>query len=190
MQEIVWQILNDVKISEESVQSRYLNLEKSQLFDRPGDESDRQKVSVTSRPSPRLIKSHLPYHVIPMSKEESKRSKYIYVARNPKDVAVSFYHFVQSFDPGSYFNGTWEFFVKLFLEGKSKDFYLLLSVKNGFRCELSGSLTALGARLLLSLQVRHLRKNKLAPTFTSSDQFVPKSFKAIMISTAKEYVLP
>ena len=62
MQEIVWQIFNDGKISEESVQSRYLNLEKSQLFDRPGDESDRQKVSVTSRPSPRLIKSHLPYH--------------------------------------------------------------------------------------------------------------------------------
>ena len=116
------------KISEERLESRYSFLEKSQLFDRPGDESDGQKVSVTSRPSPRLIKSHLPYHVIPMSKEESKRSKYIYVARNPKDVAVSFYHFVQSFDPGSYFNGTWEFFVKLFLEGKSKDFYLLKMV--------------------------------------------------------------
>ena len=128
VQEIVWQILNDGRISEERVESRYPFLEKSQLFDRPGDESDGQKVSVTSRPSPRLIKSHLPYHVIPMSKEESKRSKYIYVARNPKDVAVSFYHFVQSFDPGSYFNGTWEFFVKLFLEGKSKDFYLLKMV--------------------------------------------------------------
>ena len=187
VQEIVWQILNDGKISEERVESRYPFLEKSQLFDRPGDESDGQNVSVTSRPSPRLIKSHLPYHVIPMSKEESKRSKYIYVARNPKDVAVSFYHFIQSFDAGSYFNGTWEFFVKLFLEGKSKDF---LFVKYGFCCELSGSLTALGARLLLYLQVRHLRKNNLAPTFTSLDQFVPKSFKAIMISTAKEYVLP
>ena len=128
VQEIVWQIFNDGKISEESVQSRYLILEKSQLFDRPGDESDRQKVSVTSRPSPRLIKSHLPYRVIPMSKEEVKRSKYIYVARNPKDVAVSYYHFVLSFGPGSYFNGTWEFFAKLFLEGKSKDFYLLKMV--------------------------------------------------------------
>ena len=62
MQEIVWQIFNDGKISEESVQSRYPFLEKSQLFDRPGNESDRQKVSVTSRPSPRLIKSHLPNH--------------------------------------------------------------------------------------------------------------------------------
>ena len=97
-------------------------LEKNQLFDRPRDESDGQKVSVTSRPSPRLIRSHLPYHVIPMSKEESKRSKYIYVARNPRDVAVSYYHFVLSFGPSSYFNGTLEFFVKLFLEGKSKDF--------------------------------------------------------------------
>ena len=128
VQEIVWQIFSDGKISEESVQSRYPFLEKSQLFYRPGDESDGQKVSVTSRPSPRLIKSHLPYRVIPMSKEESKRSKYIYVARNPRDVAVSFYHFVLSFGPGSYFNGTWEFFAKLFLEGKSKDFYLLKMV--------------------------------------------------------------
>ena len=128
MQEIVWQIFNDGKISEESVKSRYPFLEKSQLFDRPGDESYRQKVSVTSRPSPRLIKSHLPYHVIPMNKEESKRSKHIYVARNPRDVAVSFYHFVLSFGPGSYFNRTWEFFAKLFLEGKSKDFYLLKMV--------------------------------------------------------------
>ena len=125
VQEIVWQIFNDGKISEERVESRYPFLEKSQLFDRPGDESDGQKVSVTSRPSPRLIRSHLPYHVIPMSKEERKRSKYIYVARNPRDVAVSYYHFVLSFGPSSYFKGTWEFFVKLFLEGKSKDFYSL-----------------------------------------------------------------
>ncbi|XP_066030178.1 sulfotransferase 1B1-like [Pocillopora verrucosa] len=119
VQEIVWQILNDGKISEERMESRHPFLEKNQLFDRPRDESDGQKVSVTSRPSPRLIRSHLPYHVIPMSKEESKRSKYIYVARNPRDVAVSYYHFVLSFGPSSYFNGTWEFFVKLFLEGKN-----------------------------------------------------------------------
>ena len=169
VQEIVWQILNDGQISEERVESRYPFLEKSQLFDMPGDESDGQKVSVTSRPSPRLIKSHLPYHVIPMSKEESKRSKYIYVARNPRDVAVSYYHFVLSFGPGSYFNGTWEFFAKLFLEGKSKDFYLLPTVT-------------------YRLQVRHLRKNKFAPTFTSLVAL--KSLNGIVISTSKEYVLP
>lgn len=119
MQEIVWQIFNDGKISEERVERRYPFLEKSQLFDRPGDDSDKKKISVNSRPSPRLIKSHLPYHVIPMSKDESKRSKYIYVARNPRDVAVSYYHFVLSFGADSYFNGTWKFFVKLFLEGKN-----------------------------------------------------------------------
>ena len=125
MQEIVWQIFNDGKISVERVERRYPFLEKSQLFDRPGDDSDKKKISVNSRPSPRLIKSHLPYHVIPMSKDESKRSKYIYVARNPRDVAVSYYHFVLSFGADSYFIGTWKFFVKLFLEGKSKDLYFL-----------------------------------------------------------------
>ena len=55
VQEIVWQILNDGKISEERMESRHPFLEKNQLFDRPRDESDGQKVSVTSRPSPRLI---------------------------------------------------------------------------------------------------------------------------------------
>lgn len=118
MQEIVWQIFNDGKISEERVERRYAVLETSQLFDRPRGDSDK-KVSLNSQPSPRLIKSHLPYHVIPMSKDESKRSKYIYVARNPRDVAVSYYHFVLSFGADSYFNGTWRFFVKLFLEGKN-----------------------------------------------------------------------
>ena len=104
VQEIVRQIFHNGKISDKQVESRYPFLEKSQLFGRPGDE---QQVSLNYRPSPRLIKSDLPYHVIPISKDEDKRSRYLYVARNPKDAAVSFYYFVRSFGPASQFNRTW-----------------------------------------------------------------------------------
>ena len=60
----------------------------------------------------------IPYHLIPMSENEANRSKYLYIARNPKDAAISFYHFVSSFGPASHFSGTWEFFAKLLIEGK------------------------------------------------------------------------
>ena len=115
LQEIVWQVYHNGEISKEGMESRYPQLEKSQLFQRPGDES---QATLTSRPSPRLIKSHLPFHLIPMSENEANRSKYLYIARNPKDAAISFYHFVSSFGPASHFSGTWEFFAKLLIEGK------------------------------------------------------------------------
>ena len=44
--------------------------------------------------------------------------KYIYVARNPKDVAVSFYEFMKDHGSVAGFNGPWEFFIRLFLRGK------------------------------------------------------------------------
>lgn len=42
-------------------------------------------------PSPRVFKSHLPYRWIP-----KRNCRYVYVVRNGKDVAVSFYHFYKS----------------------------------------------------------------------------------------------
>uniref|UniRef100_A0A8C4W771 Sulfotransferase n=1 Tax=Gopherus evgoodei TaxID=1825980 RepID=A0A8C4W771_9SAUR len=67
----------------------------------------------TSRP--RLITTHLPCQVLAPTLRKSK-AKVIYMARNPKDVAVSFYHFhkMAKFlpDPGSF-----EDFLVRFLEG-------------------------------------------------------------------------
>ena len=72
---------------------------------------------INSFPSPRILKSHLTYDIIPKSASEDSKCKYIYVARNPKDVAVSFFNFLTDLER---FKGPWEFFVKLFLEGNGK----------------------------------------------------------------------
>ncbi|XP_055018363.1 cytosolic sulfotransferase 1-like [Boleophthalmus pectinirostris] len=67
--------------------------------------------------SPRLLKTHLPVQFVPKSFWE-KNCKIVYVARNPKDVMVSFYHFDQMIllhpEPGE-----WSSFFQRFLEGKT-----------------------------------------------------------------------
>ncbi|XP_075035067.1 sulfotransferase 1 family member D1-like [Mixophyes fleayi] len=64
----------------------------------------------------RVIKTHLPISILPETFLE-KNCKVIYVARNPKDVAVSYYHFYRM----SYRHpepGTWDEFLNSFMEGK------------------------------------------------------------------------
>ncbi|XP_062993336.1 sulfotransferase 1C1-like isoform X2 [Elgaria multicarinata webbii] len=72
--------------------------------------------SLVNAPSPRVIKTHLPYQLVPKSFWE-KNCKMIYVARNAKDSLVSYFFFDQMNltqpDPGP-----WESYVKKFMEGK------------------------------------------------------------------------
>lgn len=63
-----------------------------------------------TRPSPRLFKSHLPYQRIPKGP-----CKYIYVARDGRDVAVSYYHLCRRYNG---YQGTFAEFFELFLRGK------------------------------------------------------------------------
>jgi hypothetical protein len=62
------------------------------------------------RPSPRLFKSHLPHRRIPKG-----ACKYVYVARDGKDVAVSYYHLYRTHNG---YQGTFGEFFDLFLRGK------------------------------------------------------------------------
>ncbi|KAK7901811.1 hypothetical protein WMY93_018580 [Mugilogobius chulae] len=66
--------------------------------------------------SPRLVKTHLPVQFMPKSFWE-KNCKIVYVARNPKDVMVSYYHFEQMalYHPE---RGDWSSYFQRFLQGK------------------------------------------------------------------------
>jgi hypothetical protein len=61
-------------------------------------------------PAPRVFKSHLTYRKIPKGP-----CKYIYVARDGKDVAVSYYHF---YTTHMGFKGTFDDFFQRFLKGE------------------------------------------------------------------------
>ncbi|XP_030639949.1 cytosolic sulfotransferase 3 isoform X1 [Chanos chanos] len=66
--------------------------------------------------SPRLIKTHLPIQFVPKSFWE-QNSRVIYVARNAKDNAVSYFHF-DRMNMAQPEPGDWNSFIKRFMEGK------------------------------------------------------------------------
>ncbi|XP_025757630.1 cytosolic sulfotransferase 3 isoform X3 [Oreochromis niloticus] len=68
--------------------------------------------------TPRLIKTHLPVQFVPKSFWE-QRCRVVYVARNAKDNAVSYFHF-ERMDSGMPEPGDWSTFLLNFMEGKSE----------------------------------------------------------------------
>ncbi|XP_069638578.1 sulfotransferase 1B1-like isoform X2 [Haliaeetus albicilla] len=71
---------------------------------------------LATMPSPRVVKTHLPTQILPKSFWEN-RCKMVYVGRNAKDVAVSFYHFdlMNKFEPHP---GTWAQYLEEFMAGR------------------------------------------------------------------------
>lgn len=74
------------------------------------ERSRRSARGFDTRPSPRLFKSHLPYRRIPKGP-----CRYIYVARDGKDVAISCYHLYRRYNG---YEGTITEFFERFLRGK------------------------------------------------------------------------
>lgn len=66
----------------------------------------------------RFIKTHLPIQLMPRRIAEVG-AKVVYVARNPKDVAVSYYHFHKA-NPVFSFPGDFDAYLKLFLDDLRK----------------------------------------------------------------------
>ena len=62
------------------------------------------------------FKSHIPYRMMAGGQPAQSVAKYIYVARNPKDVAVSFFHFARHLK-NLQFSGDWNCFYDLFMKG-------------------------------------------------------------------------
>lgn len=70
---------------------------------------------IRDMPSPRFIKSHLPWQLLP-TQLETVKPKIIYTSRNPKDLCVSFYYYCQLIHG---LNGTFEEFCEIFLDDKA-----------------------------------------------------------------------
>lgn len=113
MSEIVDLVLNDGDI-EKSRRDAIFQKVPMLEFRVPGEVPPGSEI-LESVPSPRVIKTHLPVPLFPKSLWD-KNVKLIYVARNPKDVAVSFYHFdkMNQLHPDP---GTWEEYVERFIQG-------------------------------------------------------------------------
>ncbi|XP_003704743.2 sulfotransferase 2 [Megachile rotundata] len=68
--------------------------------------------NVIKMPRTRYVKTHLPLELLPQQIHR-KKPKIIYVARNPKDTCVSFYHYCRKFHN---MKGSFKEFTELFLE--------------------------------------------------------------------------
>ncbi|XP_059621319.1 luciferin sulfotransferase-like [Phlebotomus argentipes] len=115
-QELVWMINNGLdyeRAKEVNQDARFPFLEIGSIFP-PHCNIELDSVEKCERlASPRHIKSHLPAHLLPTSVWRVK-PKIIYVARNPKDAFVSFYHHTRNLNG---FLGSFEDCLELFLAG-------------------------------------------------------------------------
>ncbi|KAL3871378.1 hypothetical protein ACJMK2_039383 [Sinanodonta woodiana] len=68
-------------------------------------------------PSPRVFNTHIKFSQLPRDTIE-KRCKIVLILRNPKDVAVSFYHHHSGIVAVYKYEGKWENYLSLFNNGK------------------------------------------------------------------------
>lgn len=105
-------------------------------------------------PSPRCFKSHLPYALVP----KGKGVKYIYVARNGKDGAVSLFHHARAFKPFQY-SGTWDHFFLLFMRGAVEFGSWFEHIKGWHTAYLEEQKKAEGEQAILFLFYEDMKKD-------------------------------
>jgi len=117
-QEIVWQIINNGKIDYRRLDVRmpWIDGMLSRLSSSPYQARSPEMIQnlFESFPSPRVFKTHLPYDLVPKPHNQDTKPHYIYIMRNPKDTAVSwYYHYLNMpFEPKPSWNEFFESFCK------------------------------------------------------------------------------
>ncbi|XP_071445167.1 luciferin sulfotransferase-like [Hetaerina americana] len=125
-QEMVWCICNDMDLERAKstlIRLRFPFMDFSFMTNFRGDpnedvktpENEFMKNSVaflSTLESPRFIKTHLPWDLLP-EQLKSKKPKIVYIARNPKDSCVSYFHHCRLLEG---YKGSFADFVHLFLE--------------------------------------------------------------------------
>ncbi|KAJ8669934.1 hypothetical protein QAD02_001193 [Eretmocerus hayati] len=129
VQEMVWGVTHDSDLgnSREHINIRFPFLEfsgttsfarvarREQVTDVPSWVPNSVEFCKNSS-SPRHIKSHLPFHLLPRQIRNGERKpKIVYISRNAKDTCISYYHFLNSFEGH---HGTLKQFCQLFLGDK------------------------------------------------------------------------
>lgn len=123
-QEMVWQIVNGCKFEEGKkiplwLRSPFLEFQGITNLAEHGGENFLKLMAKSSLTlsneaiSPRVLKSHLPMDMLNPNLLDT--CKVIYVARNPKDCCVSFYHHMRLFQQAYKFEGTFDDFSELFV---------------------------------------------------------------------------
>ncbi|XP_055704043.1 luciferin sulfotransferase-like [Phlebotomus papatasi] len=114
-QEMVWQICNnlDYEGGKVALERRFPYLEVGCLLSRDIPMED--EISFLEKmPSPRFIKTHLPAHLLP-PQIWTVKPKIVYVARNAKDTAISWYHHYVNFQ---HYSHSFSDFMEAFLDDK------------------------------------------------------------------------
>ncbi|KAB0794675.1 sulfotransferase 0 [Photinus pyralis] len=127
-QEMIWMIANDLNFEEgkKCMGDRFPFLDYEFLFDYT---RVRDKIEAFDPPvyfehsvnfiqnlrRPRLIKTHLPWFLLPEQIQSGeKRPKIIHIARNPRDVCLSYFHHCKLFEG---YTSHLDHFTQLFLTG-------------------------------------------------------------------------
>lgn len=95
--------------------------QKAELLDKTKEEWMMECVSkekYDNMESPRILNTHIHFSMLPKDLLRRK-CKLVYTTRNPKDVAVSFYHHHYNILIYGY-NGSWDSYIKRFLDGNGK----------------------------------------------------------------------
>ncbi|MBA0732192.1 hypothetical protein Gogos_016298 [Gossypium gossypioides] len=82
-------------------------------------EKDRSRFDLDGFPSPRLLSSHIPYTSLPNSMTDSQSYRFIYICRDPKDVLVSKWLFMNKLRPKELAPISLEEAFELFCQGIS-----------------------------------------------------------------------
>lgn len=104
IQNIVWQLKNGLDFAKEPISLNDAQFLEWPMFGCVDNQVLKQRIQslfpnaldeLNNAPSPRIIKSHLPPHLLPIGLW-TVRPKIIYITRNPKDVVCSLYHMVRN----------------------------------------------------------------------------------------------